>query len=200
MRKGSKMTLESRQKMSASRTGKPSNHTGCKHSEDSCKKMSQAHIGQKSGMKGKKHSVETRLHLSSLKQGTVQSESHRQHVSVAITNAWQVPEKRKRMLDRCRWKNTSADKGQLELLKKWESIGFKFEPNYRIKTDVNLFYIDGYDSTHNVVLEYDGKYHSRTQQQKKDVLRQQKIIDILKPKKFWRYNAVTKTFRNVLEG
>ncbi len=48
----------------------------------------------------------------------------------------------------------------------------------------------------NVVLEYDGRYHSKPQQ--KDLLRQQKIIDILKPKKFWRYNSTTKQIKNIL--
>lgn len=33
----------------------------------------------------------------------------------------------------------------------------------------------------------------------KDLNRQQRIIDILRPKKFWRYNAVNKRWMNVLE-
>lgn len=34
----------------------------------------------------------------------------------------------------------------------------------------------------------------------KDTIRQNKIIDILKPKKFWRYDAMNKQFRDVLKG
>jgi len=61
-----------------------------------------------------------------------------------------------------------------------------------------LCYIDGYDKEHNVVLEYDSKYHLKLSQQNKDKKRQQKIIDILKPRRFWRYDAVNKTFVNVV--
>lgn len=34
----------------------------------------------------------------------------------------------------------------------------------------------------------------------KDIIRQNKIIGILKPKKFWRYDAVNKQYKNILEG
>ena len=56
------------------------------------------------------------------------------------------------------------------------------------------------DKEKNVILEYDSKYHLKSKQQKKDLIRQNKIIDILKPKKFWRYDTVNKKLRNVLEG
>jgi len=62
------------------------------------------------------------------------------------------------------------------------------------------FYVDGYDPIHNIVLEYDGKYHTSVGQQKRDLIRQQKIIDILHPKKFWRYDSKNKSFQNVLGG
>jgi len=32
-----------------------------------------------------------------------------------------------------------------------------------------------------------------------DIIRQNVIIDILKPKAFWRYNNINKTWKNVLE-
>ena len=54
-----------------------------------------------------------------------------------------------------------------------------------------MFYIDGYDPIHNVVLEYDGKYHSKLKQKEKDIIRQNKIIKLLSPKVFWRYDMVT---------
>jgi hypothetical protein len=37
-----------------------------------------------------------------------------------------------------------------------------------------------------------------SRQKQKDKVRQEKIISILDPKKFWRYNAVTKTFNNII--
>jgi hypothetical protein len=48
------------------------------------------------------------------------------------------------------------------------------------------------------VVEYDSKYHHGKQQKEKDLIRQQKIIDILKPKKFWRYNSIIKDIKDVL--
>ena len=95
------------------------------------------------------------------------------------------------------WVKVKTDKGQLELLNKWDRLGFKFEPNYQVHTDEDLFYLDGYDSYHNVVLEYDGKYHMQSRQKELDLIRQNKIIELLKPNVFWRYNSVEKKFYDV---
>ena len=70
----------------------------------------------------------------------------------------------------------------------------------KIKADNFLCYVDGYDKEHNVVLEYDGKYHHIIGQQKRDLVRQKNIIDILHPKKFWRYNSVNKIWNEVIKG
>lgn len=72
------------------------------------------------------------------------------------------------------------------------------EPNFQVKTDTHLFYVDGYDESKGVVLEYDSKYHTKPIQIQKDLIRQQIIIDILKPKKFWRYSSTKKTFNDVM--
>ena len=120
----------------------------------------------------------------------------------AIKTAMRKPDVRKnhiKALLETKYIGRKTDKGQLELIEKWNKLGFKFIPNYQIHTDVDLFYIDGYDKEHNVVLEYDSKYHSRLGQKEKDLIRQNKIIDILHPKKFWRYDVVNKTTVNVLE-
>jgi hypothetical protein len=122
--------------------------------------------------------------------------------SILTKKALHSPEIRKRhikALVETKYLGKSVDKGQLELLDKWKLLGFNFQPNYQIHTDDFLCYLDGYDKEKNVVLEYDTKYHSSIGQKEKDLVRQQKIIDILKPKKFWRYDAVNKQFKNVLE-
>ena len=122
-------------------------------------------------------------------------------LSDASKKAWNDPTIRKKYndaLEKTKWLKVRTDKGQLELLNKWNYLGFNFEPNFQVKTDQDLFYIDGYDKEKNVVLEYDGKYHNRKQQKEKDLIRQQKIIDILKPKKFWRYDSINKNFYNVI--
>jgi len=60
-----------------------------------------------------------------------------------------------------------------------------------------LFYIDGYDKEKNVVLEYDSKYHFKRVQKQKDLIRQNKIIEILHPTVFWRYNSISKKFNDI---
>lgn len=156
--------------------------------------MSEKHSGEKHPMYGKHHTDEMKLKQRNRYLGTKKSELTKQKVSQSIKNAWKCPIKRKNMLDRCKWNNTSMDKGQQELIEKWNALGFKFELNHRIVIDNNLFYIDGYDPIHNVVIEYDSKYHSKTNQLKKDSFRQKLIISKLNPKKFWRYNKLNKTF------
>lgn len=105
--------------------------------------------------------------------------------------SWCNPTIRQKRLSVNRWNNKSCDRGQLELINKWNRLGFRFEPNYQLKTKTDLFYIDGFDKEHGVILEYDSKYHTNPKQQRADLIRQNRIIEILKPNVFWRYNAVT---------
>jgi hypothetical protein len=170
--------------------------------------------------KGKKVSEETKKKLSLLSLGIKRSDQHKINTRIAVlkryTNpdekiktsrstkkAMRRPDVRKKHLQgllHSKWLRCRTDKGQLELLEKWNRMGFLFEPNYQIHTEADLFYIDGYDKEKNVVLEYDSKYHQRSNQKQKDLIRQNKIIDILKPKKFWRYEAENKQCKNVLES
>jgi len=101
-------------------------------------------------------------------------------------------------LSKTRWLGKTFDKGQLEFIDKWNKLGFNFEPNYQLHTDDFLCYIDGYDRQKNVVLEYDGKYHNTIKQKRKDLIRQEKIVEALNPKKFWRYDAFNKQLKNVI--
>jgi hypothetical protein len=131
------------------------------------------------------------------------SDRYRENLSNGIKNAWKNPKIKKKYYDalsKTKYLKVRTDKGQLELINKWNSLGFNFQPNFQVKTDQDLFYIDGYDKEKNVVLEYDTKYHYRRQQKEKDLVRQQKIIEILKPKKFWRYDSTNKEFKNILES
>jgi hypothetical protein len=132
---------------------------------------------------GRKHSAETKKRMSLIQ-----------------TALWKNPIIRKKRLSTIKWNNTTMDNGQLELLKKWDSMGFNFEPNYKLHTNDFLYFIDGYDKEHNVVMEYDSKYHRRKDIREKDLIRQNNIIKILNPKKFWRYDSVHKTWNDVLKG
>lgn len=155
------------------------------------------------GKIGVKQSENARLKKSISQKIRYLDVNERRKTSELVKQAMHRPDVREKHIEKLhhsKWIKVRTDKGQLELLDKWKKLGFNFEPNYQIKTDVDLFYVDGYDKEKNVVIEYDTKYHNFPQQHKKDLIRQNKIIDILNPKKFWRYNSVNKTFSNILGG
>jgi hypothetical protein len=164
--------------------------------------MSLSHKGQSPWIAGKKHTPESRDKMRVAQLGMPKSEAHRLASAMATKIAMHRPDVRERhvkALAETKWFGKSVDRGQMGVLSKWNSMGFKFVPNYQIHTDTDLFYVDGYDEGRNVVMEYDSKYHHRAYQQRKDLDRQQKIIGILKPKKFWRYDAINRLWKNVLE-
>jgi hypothetical protein len=129
------------------------------------------------------------------------NEMNRQKTSLLVKKAMHRPDVRKKHIDALfasKWLKVKCDVGQLELLEKWNKLGFNFEPNYSIKTENDLFYVDGYDRRNGTVLEFDTKYHFGLQQKTKDLLRQQKIISVLKPKRFWRFNSVDRMWSNIV--
>lgn len=166
-------------------------------SDEHRKKLSEGKIG-------KKQSIIVRLKNSNTnKQRFLNDPSLKKKMSETSKKILHLPEIRKKHIEamtKINFLGKMYDIGQLELIEKWNRLGFNFQPNYQVHTDDFLCYIDGYDEKKNVVLEYDSKYHTSIDRQKKDLIRQQKIIDILNPKKFWRYDAVNKQFKNVLEG
>jgi len=155
------------------------------YTEERNKKISISREGKPSNMMGKRHSKETKLKIG--KSNTT-----------SIKKAWTNPDIRKKYLRYNKWINTRLDKGQLELLEKWNRLGFRFQPNFQLKTDKFLYYLDGYDKEKNVVLEYDSRYHNSPTQKEKDYKRQTIIIEYLNPKKFWRYNSVNKKWINTI--
>ena len=181
---------------------------GYKMSEETKLKISLANKGRAHWNKGGHLSDTTRTKMSLARKGIphpwmrrVPTDETKMKLTMASKNAWKAPYIRKKYhdaLQKTKWINVRTDKGQLELLEKWNRLGFQFQPNYQVRTDTDLFYIDGYDPVHNVILEYDGKYHHKPGQKEKDTIRQQKIIQTMNPKKFWRYNAVNKTFQDIL--
>lgn len=126
---------------------------------------------------------------------------YQKRFSAAVKAAMHSPHIRAKHLKALResqWIKVKTDKGQLELLEKWNKLGFHFVANYQVNTETGLFYVDGYDESKRVIIEYDSKYHNRICQQQKDLIRQQQLIVALKPKRFWRFNSVNKTMLNVL--
>lgn len=160
-------------------------HLGKRHSPQSRLKNSFSHRGCKAWNKGKNYSEERKKEMSECaKQAMHRPEVRRRHIEALYDSEWL---------------KVKTDKGQLEMLEKWRRLGFHFKPNYAVKGDDFLYYLDGYDPVLNVVMEYDGKYHFRksTEIQMKDRIREKNIINLLHPRKFWRYNAVEKTWKSV---
>ena len=89
-----------------------------------------------------------------------------------------------------------VDKGSLRLKEWLESRGYLFHFQYFVPT-LHVS-IDFYDPTSNVVIEYDSRYHHSKTQQRKDRLREEKIIAYLQPVEFWRIDGKTKTAKNIL--
>lgn len=154
--------------------------------------MSKAVSGNKHPFYGRKHTKEFKKWQSDRLRGRKLPEETKEKLHYSNTKAWKVPSVRRKYneaLMRTKWLKVRTDVGQIELLSKWNRLGFNFHPNYQVKVGDDLFYIDGYDSNNNVVLEFDSSYHDRPSQSMKDLDRQKKIIKILNPKRFWRYNA-----------
>lgn len=167
---------------------------GRKFSDESKKKMREKKIGGK-------QSYETRLKNSNTQKKRYSDPFEKKKMSIAVKLALHRPDVRQRHINamaKNHFLGNSMDVGQLELLEKWNRLGFNFSPNYQIHTDNFLCYIDGYDKENNVVLEYDGKYHQTIGQKTRDLIRQQRIIDIIHPKKFWRYDSINKCWNNVV--
>ena len=140
--------------------------------------------------------------MSIAKRPPITSES-RKKLSMSAKLAWKTPECRDKYysaLEKTAWIKVRTDIGQLEIINKWNILGFNFEPNYQLRTANNLYYLDGYDKEKNVVIEYDSKYHNKPYQKQKDLIRQQNIIDKLNPHKFWRYNKKDNTFYECISG
>ncbi len=175
--------------------GNSSNRKGCHHTNESKKliSLSKMGVGQ---------SLETKKKRSIIRKNLYKNPEEVEKLAKKVKAAMRRPDVRKRHLDalhKSQWIKVKTDVGQLRLLEKWNKLGFNFEPNYQIHTDSDLFYIDGYDKDKNVVFEYDSSYHNQFGQKKKDLVRQRKIVDILHPKKFWRFDSASKKFQNILE-
>ena len=178
-----------KEKISKAMSGKNNYWYGKTLSEDHKTKLVNAHLGSK-------HSESTKQKMSLTRKGRVLTEDTKKRIKQSLHR----PDIRKKHLDALTesgWLIVKTDKGQLEMLDRLNRMGFKFYPNYQLKTDNALFYIDGYDIENRIVVEYDSKYHKRRNQKEKDLIRQKLIIEIMKPKHFWRFDDVDKKWRTV---
>jgi hypothetical protein len=175
---------------------------GYKFSNESKKKISNSLKNRSHHLRGKTlPEWHKKLWFEGKKKFNTKDGIYRDKLSKSTREALHRPEIRKKhieALSKVNYLGRATDIGQKSLIEKWNRLGFNFKVNYQLKTDTDLFYIDGYDPEKNVVFEYDSKYHYNPLQKQKDLIRQQKIVSILKPKKFWRYNSETKQFKNIL--
>lgn len=53
---------------------------------------------------------------------------------------------------------------------------------------IGRFFVDGYDFKLGIIFKYDEPKHEKPCNKKKDIERQNKIIELCKPNQFWRYS------------
>ena len=190
-------------KMSMVKRGKKSPLRGISISDETKRKISLSKIGNVHHSPLSRHKMSiAKKGCKAWNKGKIYSEKRRREMADCARQAMHRPDVRRRHVEalyQSQWLKVKTDRGQLELLSKWNRMGFNFIPNYAIKGSGFLYYLDGYDPIRKVVLEYDSKYHFRKSQniRSKDLVREQNIINLLHPRKFWRYNAVEKTWKNV---
>jgi hypothetical protein len=63
---------------------------------------------------------------------------------------------------------------------------------------VSWYSLDGYDTTKNIVFEYDERYHESPRYKTKDKLREDRIINAIKPILFLRYNEYKNELYDVI--
>lgn len=198
---GNVLSNETKRKLSTLKLGNKNPFFGKHHTKESKKLMGGSvknYKGINGPFYGKHHTEETKKKLSKINRGKLVDKETNEKVSESVRLAWKNPVKRKNMLSSFKWNNRCLDKGQLELLEKWNKLGFKFVPNFKIRCGDFIYYLDGYDTIYNVIIEYDSAYHKKSNQKKKDLVRQNRIIETLNPRKFWRFDSVSKIIKNIL--
>jgi hypothetical protein len=119
-------------------------------------------FGMDNPMRGKHMSDIIKSKLSILNSGKILSKETKKKCRIAKL-------KRKELLGI----PMSMDKGAPELLSNINNAGFNFKPKRFIEIGYEA---DGYDDLRHIWLEYDTPYHNYTRQQKKDLVRENNII------------------------
>jgi len=181
----------------------------CKNAEiinklcKSCKQMGKknCNYGKSTWIKGKQHSKETRNKISfsliggsSWNKGQPHRPDHKRKLRVAAA-------KRIQKL------------GVVEFGPNYNPLACKFIDKLNLEKGWNLlhamnggeFYIeelghwmDGYDKGNNIIFEYDESDHERPSKKQRDLIRQNEIINHLKPSEFWRYNERHNELRRIV--
>jgi len=196
---------ETRKKLSLAHKGN-NYHLGKFHSKESKIKMSISKQGEKHPMFGKrgkdspffgkKKSVEFKEKVSQSLRGIPHTDEHKRKIRLSTINLIQ---------------KNKLNGGQL--FPRYNSAACKYFDNLNKNNGWNLqhalnggefyikelgYWVDGYDKDKNIVVEYDEKHHYKLSHSKKDLIRQNQIINHLCPNEFWRYNEIENKLIKIL--
>ncbi len=174
------VSLETRRKISIANTGKVRSaevrkaisivHKGKVVSDDTRRLSSLSHIGQQAWNVGTRGcyitTAETKRKISDVMKGKPKSDEHKRKLRVAKLKRLEelgiVP---------------TEDKGAKEWFQKLNAKGFHYEPT--VFMDIG-YRADGYDKERHIWYEYDTPYHLGIRAKKKDIVRQNNIINHFK--------------------
>ena len=136
------------------------------------------------GMKGKKHSEETKHSWSIKRKGKQWRPPLSKESLIKLSNSLKgqkrTNESKKKMRQkRLDWIEKTKggvciDSGSMEWFDEINTKGFNFKQSYKIK-DMG-YVVDGYDKEKHIICEYDTPYHKKPNKIKKDLIRQNNII------------------------
>jgi len=187
---GIKRSVETRKKMSIAQTGiKYSEKAkikirkaklGTKHTEESKKKMSIASSLRRHTTEtrkkmsivhaGKKHSKETIRKMSIAKTGKIISEEHKRKIREAIIKYIKIQKLNGLPM------RPMFGRNEIQIL---DQIEVEFDIFIERQYPIIGYFIDGYDKQNNIVYEIDEKAHLSPNKKKRDILRQENIINKL---------------------
>lgn len=173
-------TIETKMKISIGNSGKirsdgtkekyRQNRLGKKTSKETRKKMSDRRSGKNHYNYGKKLSEETKIKKSIAMTGFKATEETKQKQRISTIKF--IEQKRLNGEPLC----PRVGKDETYILNNIEKENnIKLERQYRVIG----YFLDGYDKENNTVYEVDEKYHMSTNQQKKDIIRKENIINHL---------------------
>lgn len=175
---GKTRTEEQKRKYSEIQSGKKSFWYGKKHSSETKQKMSKVHIGIKFSRCTKEKLSKKKIGKNNPMYGKNFTKKHREKLRIAILKGI---EKRGRTISY----NSKACEF-IDKLNKKNGWNLQHALNGG-EVKIIGYSLDGYDKEKNIVFEYDEKHHRREKKRKKDLIRQNNIINEIKPYKFIRY-------------
>src|ERR1035441_2135555 len=188
-RLGKKLTPETRLKISLSSKNRPP------IAEETRRKLSIAH-------RNREVTLETRKKLSESLKGRQFSDSHK--LNLSISNVGKSRSEETKYKIRLATIRDLQNKGIVGKVKNHNPTACQFIDNLNKERKWNLqhalnggevelygYFVDGYDKEKNIVFEYDEPNHNKSSRKTKDIIRQNRIINIINPTLFIRYDEAS---------